>query len=186
MTNEDVYSASTDFEAMLEGCRRGDPAAQKAFYDRLAPFALGVCRRYLSDPMEAEDAMIKAMYKALSSLSTLRETPNLRAWLRRIAVNECLMILRSARDLIPLDALHAPKDESPSMPERMEADHLHTLVAQLPPGYRAVFNLYVVEGYTHREIGELLGISLNTSKSQLIHARNRLAAMWRALKIEPS
>lgn len=179
-----MHTEKPDWESIIEGCKAGQHAAQKRFYDYLAPFVQGVCRRYLVNQAEAEDAMIKALYKALVALPTLQETPNLKAWLRRITVNECLMILRSKKDFLPLENLFHPEAETTSVPDQMEADQIHKLVAELPAGYRAVFNLYVVEGYNHREIGELLGISINTSKSQLIHARRKLAEAWRALNIQ--
>lgn len=164
-----------DAVRLIDPCRRGDRQAQEAFYRLLAPMVFGVCRRYLPDVADAEDALIQAMHKALTGLDTLKDERTLLGWIRRIAVNECLMILRKRRlDLQPETELTLP-DSGPDAQHRLQAEEVLALLDRLPPGYRTVFNLYVLEGYTHREIGDLLGISLNTSKSQLIQARKRLA-----------
>jgi len=162
---------------LIEACRRGDRLAQRRFYDRYAPWVLGICRRYLSGIAEAEDAMIRSMHRALTRLGDLREGSSLRPWLRRIAVNECLMDLRSRRLLILGEEFPEVSTSSPDAFDQMAEQDLLTLLGKLAPGYRTIFNLYALEGYNHREIGELLGISLHTSKSQLAQARKRLATL---------
>ncbi len=132
--------------------------------------------RYLSDRDEAEDAMIRSMFSALTRIRSLRDPRAVRPWLKRIAVNECLMILRQKPPLSAsweeIEVAVPAKDLTSQNPEM--SDLLH-LIARLPEGYRTVFNLYVLDGYTHKEIGEMLGISLHTSKSQLLMARRKLA-----------
>jgi RNA polymerase sigma factor (sigma-70 family) len=162
---------------LIEACRRGDRLAQRRFYDRHAPWMLGICRRYLTGVAEAEDAMIRSMHRALTRLGDLREGHSLRAWLRRIAVNECLMDLRSRRLMVPGEEVPESSMTGPDAIDQMAEKDLLSLLEKLAPGYRTIFNLYVLEGYNHREIGELLGISLHTSKSQLAQARKRLAAL---------
>lgn len=161
---------------LIEACRRGDRAAQRRFYDRHAPWVLGVCRRYLHALPEAEDAMIRTLHRALTRLDDLRDARQLRSWLRRIAVNECLMDLRGRKLFTDGDVLpELPARDGDAIDHLAEKDLL-SLLESLPLGYRTVFNLYALEGYNHREIGELLGISLHTSKSQFAQARKRLAA----------
>lgn len=162
---------------LIEACRLGDRAAQRRFYDRHAPWVLGVCRRYLGSLPEAEDAMIRALYRALTRLDDLRDVRQLRPWLRRIAANECLMDLRARRIFTDGESLPEIPDANADAPGQMAARDLLALLDTLPLGYRTIFNLYVIEGYNHREIGELLGISLHTSKSQFAQARKRLAAL---------
>lgn len=148
--------------------------AQRLFYERYAPLVLGTCRRYLENDQEAEDAMVQALYKALTRLDTLHSGASLRAWLRRIAVNECLMLLRQRRPV--QDWFEDVEERTAGPQEGLQARDLIRLLDRLPTGYRTIFNLYVMEGYRHREIGELLGISIHTSKSQLLQARRKLAA----------
>lgn len=172
-----------DLTDLIEKCRRGDHQAQSEFYGILAPAVLGVCHRYLPDHLEAEDAMIQSMYKALTSLDTLRDSRTVHGWIRRIAVNECLMTLRRKKMDYVEDGLDRLSTEEPDAQEKLQAEEVLALLDHLPLGYRIIFNLYVLEGYTHKEIGELLGISLNTSKSQLIQARKKLTAWIAETKI---
>lgn len=166
-------------EVDIQACLMGRRDAQKHFYDQFAPMVLGVCRRYLSNTMEAEDAMIRTLYKALTSLESLRDITQIKAWLRRIATNECLMDIRKHKLVFTedLNAVRVIIDEQPSALDDLMEDDLLKILHRLPDGYRTIFNLYVLDGYNHREIGELLGISLHTSKSQLLQARKKLAGM---------
>ncbi len=174
-----------DLPVLIDQCRQGNRQAQARFYQEFAPIVLGACRRYLPNDAESEDAMIQSMYKSLTSLDTLRDPRTIHGWIRRIAVNECLMILRKKKlewsDDLP-ERMPAP---DPDPQERLQAREVLSLLDKLPLGYRTIFNLYVLEGYTHREIGELLNISLNTSKSQLIQARKRLASWIRPNENKP-
>ncbi|MCF8238408.1 MAG: sigma-70 family RNA polymerase sigma factor [Saprospiraceae bacterium] len=164
-----------DLPDLIDKCRQGNRQAQATFYQQFAPVVLGACRRYLPADAEAEDAMIQSMFKSLTSLDTLRDPRTIHGWIRRIAVNECLMILRKKK-LEWSDELPARMPSpDPDPQDQMQAEEVLSLLKKLPLGYRTIFNLYVLEGYTHKEIGELLDISLNTSKSQLIQARKRLA-----------
>jgi RNA polymerase sigma factor (sigma-70 family) len=166
-----------DLNKLVEECLAGDRRAQKEFYDSFAPFILGVCARYLAHRMEAEDAMILSLHKALMQMDRLRDRSNLKGWLRRIAVNECLMLLRKKHmQIVDPDQVSIHSPDPNGLTDLLTNDIL-SMLQYLPTGYRTIFNLYVLEGYTHKEIGELLGISLNTSKSQLIQARKKLAAM---------
>ncbi|MEZ5031659.1 MAG: sigma-70 family RNA polymerase sigma factor [Saprospiraceae bacterium] len=175
-----------DFPVLIEKCRHGDHQAQSEFYRLLAPAILGVCRRYLPDEHEAEDAMIQSMYKALTSLDTLRDGRTVHGWIRRIAVNECLMTLRRKKMDYREDGLEHVTTDEPDAQDKLQAEEVLALLDQLPLGYRTIFNLYAIEGYTHKEIGDLLGISLNTSKSQLIQARKKLTSWITETKLSSS
>lgn len=170
----------------IDGCRLGDRRAQRQFYARYAGWVLGICLRYLEDRDEAEDAMIRSMFSALTRIRSLRDPRAVRPWLKRIAVNECLMILRQKPPLSAsweeVEVAVPAKDLTSQNPEMSD---LLQLIARLPEGYRTVFNLYVLDGYTHKEIGEMLGISLHTSKSQLLMARRKLAR-WLGHPLNPS
>lgn len=144
---------------------------------------LGVCRRYLNRLADAEDVLMEALYKVLTRIDQYSGDGSFEGWIRRVVVNECLMFLRKNDVLQNAWELPPELDESrePGALHRLQADDLLGLLDRLPDGYRTVFNLYVIEGYKHREIAELLGISINTSKSQLILARRRLEELLRAL-----
>ena len=157
----------------IEGALKGRLDAQRGLYEALAPRVLYTCRRYFTQEAEAEDAMIRTMTTMFQQLPTIREAKALPAWLRRTAVNECLMELRRRKvEWVGADAL--PDSGSSATDSLHDREALMELLRQLPDGYRAVFNLYALEGYSHAEIAEQLGISEATSKSQLSRARQWL------------
>lgn len=136
----------------------------------------GVVRRYMKDSPAGEDVMVEAFYKVFSKLNTFKHNGSFEGWIRRIVVNECLMKLRKRKTLnlnIEVNNLQIAQD-SPSAEDNLYESDILQLLSKLPDGYRTVFNLYVIEGFKHREIAEQLGISINTSKSQLILAKKKL------------
>lgn len=163
-------------EDLINACKRQDRRAQKLLYEQFSPLMLGVCRRYVKDPMEAEDVMVEGFFKVLTKIDTYSGDGSFEGWIRRIMVNESLMHLRKnnhfqyAEEISP----NLSYQEEPTVLDKLAASEILSLLDELPPGYRTVFNLYVVEGYKHREIAEELNISINTSKSQLILAKQRM------------
>lgn len=161
---------------IISACKRGDRSAQKWIYDRYSATMLGVCRRYIKSKEDAEDVMIEGFYKVLSKIDQYSGQGSFEGWMRRIMVNESLMFLRKHNKMgyaVEIDKIDLP-DESEKALENLKVQDILNLLNELPTGYRTVFNLYVVEGYKHREIAEKLGISINTSKSQLILAKKRM------------
>lgn len=161
---------------LLNDSRRGDPAAQRRLYDRFATPMFLVCRRYLKTDAWAEEAVMGGFLKFFRSLDgfTYQSDEATAAWLRRIMVTECLMALR-ARDSFLVVAEELPDTGAgPDPLDRLGAEEIFTLITRLPTGYRTVFNLYEVEGYSHKEIAAALGISEATSRSQLHKAKQLL------------
>jgi RNA polymerase sigma-70 factor (ECF subfamily) len=163
-------------DQLIAGCRKGDPKAQKMLYERLAPKMLGVCFRYVQDREEAEHVMIGGMVKVFHKIDQYKGEGVFEGWIRRIMVNESLMYLRKHQSMsLEVDIEHA--DRAPDLDtigQLLEIEDLMRMIKQLPIGYRTVFNLYAIEGYNHAEIGKMLGINENTSKSQLSRARKLL------------
>ncbi len=164
-------------QQLIEDCQNSKPKAQKELYALYADQMYWVSLRYMSNASEAEDVVVVAFTKVFKNINNykIKGEGKLGAWIRQIVVNECLMLLRSRHnfhllhnldetvlyaDLQPLAALHA-------------ADIMN-LVAQLPIGYRTVFNLHVIEGFSHAEIAERLHIEESTSRSQLSKAKLQL------------
>ncbi len=163
-------------------CQAGRPSAQRAIYERYAPFLLGVIRRYVSNIEDAEDVMIDAMFKVLTKIDSFDFKGSFEGWIRRIGVNQALMHLRKMKQerlIVSLDEYAIPLvDESIQIEDALEAPGAFIkILDELPGGYRTVFNLYVMDGYKHREIAEMLDISIHTSKSQLIMAKKKLKAI---------
>jgi RNA polymerase sigma-70 factor (ECF subfamily) len=135
-----------------------------------------LCCRYIKDKMEAEDVLITAFAKLFERINQYKGEGSFEGWIRRIIVNESLSYLRKNKSMyVETDLEEArPVALMDTHDAKFEADDLLTLIGELPTGYRIVFNLYAIDGYSHKEIAEQLGINENTSKSQLSRARTML------------
>jgi len=141
----------------------------------------GICLRYLKHAQESEDALVESFYKIFSKIDQFKEEGSFEGWMKRIVVNSCLMKIRKKNNLnlhVDLETAYHIKEDPTAISDINHAELL-ALTNDLPNGYRTVFNLYVIEGYKHREIGEILGISINTSKSQLILAKKRMQELYK-------
>lgn len=159
-------------------------------YDRFSPTMLAVARRYTARDPDAEDVLVGAFYKVFSKISSFSESGSFEGWIRRIVVNEALMLLRKNHALKQASEIADVNPQYFATPATAsarlaEADIMRQLDL-MPAGYRTVFNLYVIEGYKHREIAEMLGISINTSKSQLILAKKRMREQLTKLGYSPT
>lgn len=174
-----ILQLFTNEGQMVKALQKGDPKAQRYFYDKYAARMLAVCVRYLTDQMEAEDVMIEGFMKVFERIDQYKSEGSFEGWVRRLITNEALMRLRTRRHIeVDIDAPEVQQQTNFEWAESMlEADDLLTLIAKLPTGYRTVFNLYAIEGYSHAEIAEQLGITESTSKSQLHRARALLQQM---------
>lgn len=159
-----------------------DRTAQKWLYERYSPLFFSVCRRYLSSREDAEEALGSGFFKVFSQIDAYQQVGSFEGWMRRIMINEALMMLRKRRNLVfPGDEAGMPEPQDTfSIHAELSAQEIMALLDELPAGYRTVFNLYVMEGYKHQEIADLLGISINTSKSQLILAKEKLKKLLTA------
>lgn len=169
---------------MVRALQKGDPKAQRYFYDKYAARMLAVCVRYLTDQMEAEDVMIEGFMKVFDRIEQFKEEGSFEGWVRRLITNEALMRLRSRRHIeVDLEAPEAQYQTNFDWADTsLETDDLLLLIGKLPTGYRTIFNLYAIEGYSHAEIAEQLGISESTSKSQLHRARGLLQQMLKEME----
>ncbi len=162
---------------LILGCKRGKLVAQRKLYDKYSRVMLGVCRRYSRSDEEAEDSMIKGFMKVFERIADYRGDGSFEGWIKRIMVHVSVDVFRQERRFSGHLSLDDPEmyifTSNPS-DQRLEVADLMALVQSLPEGQRMVFNLYAIEGYSHREIGDMLGISENTSKTQLMKARSSL------------
>ena len=148
--------------------------SQKALYDRLAPRMFPLCMRYVSDRDIAADILQEGFITLFTRLDSYKGNGSFEGWARRIFVTTALMSLRK-KDALKmseeLDAVRGMKADLPSQGQNIGYKELMKLVMSLPTGFRTVFNMYAIEGYTHKEISEMLGISETTSRTQLSRAR---------------
>lgn len=167
---------NTDSE-LLDGCLRRDSKAQAALYHKYKGRFFGICRRYTQSKEEAEDIFQDAFVKVFLNLKELRSADQLSAWIRRVVVNVCIDYYHKRITFVDITEIPemAPADwQSDSVISRMNNQELLSLVNELPDGARMVFNLFVIDGYGHQEIAQMLGISEGTSKSQLFFAKKLL------------
>lgn len=165
---------------LIEGCLAGKRKAQSELYTRFAPMLYGVCLRYASSRFEAQDMLQEGFIKIFTALSSYESKGSFEGWMKRIVINNALNHIRS-KSKQPLFTDFSEVENLPDAPygdeeivQPPDKETMLRLVQELPQGYRMVFNLYVFEDYSHKDIAEMAGISENTSKTQLMRARNLL------------
>lgn len=161
---------------LIEACRREESPAQRWLYEQYAEGLLLLCLRYIREQTDAEEVLSDVFLKCFRHIGGFRYAGpgSLRAWLSKIAVNECLMFLRRKKQLvIAVDEEQMPAEtaDTAAILEQIAARDILRYIRQLPDGYRTVLNLYVFEELSHKDIARMLQISENTSKSQLFKAR---------------
>jgi RNA polymerase sigma factor (sigma-70 family) len=166
-----------DDQKLVRDCLKGKLQAQKQLYEKYAEQMLGICYRYTRSIRDAEDVLQEGFVKVFHHLGQYKQEGELGAWIRRIMVNTALNYLKRNRKYqeemyFTEEYMHPVTTEDPEV--RLHAKELADLVRQLPQGYQVIFNLHAIEGYTHVEIGQMLGISDGTSRSQYARARNLL------------
>ena len=183
--SNDMYSQ----QDLVRDCLRGDPRAQRALYDTYAEVMLGVCCRYIRTQADAEDVLQEAFVRVFTRLGQYRGSGELGGWIRRIVVHTALNFLkRPSRIHEPLSFTEEgpePVSDLDPVPD-LEAKELAEMIRSLPAGFRTVFNLYAIEGYSHAEIASLMNIREVTSRSQYLRARAALADMIRQHHASPS
>lgn len=169
-------------ETIIRKALLNDSKAERELYERYAPKMLSVCRFYIKDLHYAEDVMVQAFTRAFDNLGRFRFEGSFEGWLRRIMVREAIDFLRSRRQLLFTEIEEA--ETLPVMVDEpdLDADLLQILIDNLPEGYRTVLVLFAIDGYSHKEIAAMLGISESTSKSQLFKARRQLQEQLSSVK----
>ncbi|MDG1298229.1 MAG: RNA polymerase sigma factor [Saprospiraceae bacterium] len=162
---------------LIESCLKGDSKSQKELFDLFAGKMFTLCKRYARTSQESEDMLQEAFVKVFNSLDKFSFKGSFEGWIRRIVVNTCLRYLE--KEKISFDDIALVEYSSSNVIQSSAIDHLAEeellrLIASLPDGYKMVFNLYVIEGYSHKEIAEMLGFGESTSRSQLVKARKLL------------
>lgn len=165
-----------DLKNIIEECVSGNVRAQETLYRMLAPKMFGVCLRYSKDFTEAEDNLQEGFIKVFTYIKNFRHEGSLEGWVRKIMVNVSLEKFRKQNLMHPVEdvSIYESRNYSNGIIEKITADELINLIQELPPRYRMVFNLFVMEDMNHKEISEVMQISEGTSKSNLARARDIL------------
>jgi RNA polymerase sigma-70 factor (ECF subfamily) len=165
-----------DLESIVNQCKKNNKQAQATLYNWLAPKIVGLCLRYMQNRDEAEDVMQDTFVKLFSNLSSYKSQGSFEGWAKRIAANTALSALRKKnqihfeRNLQVVENIEFEEEEV----EHLSLQNLLACLETLPAGYRTIINLYLIDGFSHKEIGEKLGIAESTSRSQFTRARQML------------
>jgi len=169
-----------NLEALIRALKSGSKQAEKDLFKHMRGRSLNTCRRYVRNKEDAEERMLDGFYKFFATIENFQywNDEGLYAWIKRIMINECLMQLRS-KTLFAIISENEAYDisEQDNVLDKLSNEEILNLVERLPLGYRTVFNLFVIDGYDHNQIGLILGIKAGSSKSQLFKARNLLQKM---------
>ncbi|MDZ7845559.1 MAG: RNA polymerase sigma factor [Owenweeksia sp.] len=162
-------------QKLVKQLRRGNPKAQRELYEQVAPQMLSVGRRYTGSRQDAEEVLSNALIKVFNKIDQYKGDGPLTGWVHRIVVHESLNFIKYRKNLfVEVEEEEQDQFSHQNLQDKLNAEHLMTMIGELPLGYRTVFNLCAIEGYTHKEVSEMLGIAENTSKSQLSKARKCL------------
>lgn len=161
---------------IIQGCKAGKEDAYRALVDLYADRLMGTCMRYLRDHQKAEDVLQETYILIFKSIHKYEETGNLEGWLHRIAINTCLKELRKKQRLSfsQEELVFENLSELPSVYDKFSSEVLLTMLDKLPEAYRIIFNLNVIEGYSHKEISEMLNIQSSLSRTKVTRARKML------------
>lgn len=161
--------------SLILGCKNQERAAQYALYQLYAGKMMAVCKRYLGNSPDAEDTLMEGFMKVYTKIDAFQGQGSFEGWIRKIITNEALMKIRKNHTFHPMDINETWDISTPETAlMNIRVEELEKTIEELPTGYRTIFNLYAIEGYSHKEIADLLDISEGTSKSQLSRARMML------------
>jgi RNA polymerase sigma-70 factor (ECF subfamily) len=171
-----IISLHNNEKQLIKKSIKGDQQAQKLLYEKFSPKMLGVCRQYIKDLHFAEDVMVNGFVKMFNHLGSYQYKGSFEGWVRSIMVRESISFLRKKQFVVYDDDAVEVREEvlGPISDGLLDMEYVQHLIDGLPEGYKAVFLLYAIEGYGHKEIAEMLAISEGTSKSQLFKARKML------------
>ncbi len=161
-------------EQIVDGCIKNNALAQKHLYEKFSRKMMGVCLRYCDSTEEAEDVVQNGFISVFQNIESFKATGSLEGWVRRVMVNTALTNIRKNKKLkqnIALESVEFMLPSSHHTSDSFAAKDLLKIIQTLPTGFKTVFNLYAIEGYSHKEIGDMLNISEGTSKSQYSRAK---------------
>lgn len=182
--NEMLYEPSQEEKELVDGCLKGDSRQQRLLFEKYYGRMLGVCQRYTVDRDQAKDILQEAFIKIFQKMQQFKFNSPLEAWMRRITVNTAIDRFRKNSMEPTIKELETSTYHISAEGQDVVSDIAHTellaFINELPAGYKMVFNLYIIEGFSHKEIAEQLGITEGTSKSQLAKARNYMQKLLAA------
>ncbi|HIA36263.1 MAG TPA: sigma-70 family RNA polymerase sigma factor [Flavobacteriales bacterium] len=182
--------SSTTIDKLVAGCAKGDRKCQQIIYEKFYSKMMGVCLRYASNKQEAQDLVHDGFIKVFEKIYKYNYSGSFEGWVRRIMINTSIdhyrknknIFIKENQDFANIEGEEPDQD----ILSQLRTEDIMKAVQSLSPGYRAVFNLYVVEGYSHKEVSDELGISVGTSKSNLAKAKKNLRQLFIRENKEPN
>ena len=174
-------------EMLVDACVSGSTKAQKILFDRFAPKMMAISMRYIRDKERANDVLQDAFIKVFQNLNSFKKDGSLEGWVSRIVVNTALDTLRRNKKFlnnVEIDDIHVSVIQKSEAVSKLESESLMEIINTLPDGYRVIFNMFAIEGYSHKEIAEKLDITESTSKSQYARARKAIKKLLDKYNIE--
>jgi len=174
-----------DLERIIRECIKGKKKAQEKFYDHFAPLVMGIACRYTNKELQADDIFQESFIKIFSKLEKLEKNKSVSMWIRKITVNTALdqLKLRKGIWMAPLDKIEVDDNRYSDILDHLTNEQIVNCINELSDGYKTIFNMYVIDGFSHKEISEQLQISESTSRSQLTYARRLLQEKLKKLGI---
>lgn len=170
-----VIQLNTNEKVLIKKAKKNNREAQHVLFELHAPKMLSVCRYYIKDLQQAEEAMLNGFFKLFSNIKSFKNEGSFEGWIRRIMIRESISYLRQQKKIeFSIEDTFVKEDFENNINTNIEVAEIQQLIDALPEGYKMVFVMYAIEGYKHQEISEMLNISIGTSKSQLFKARKML------------
>jgi len=162
-----------------------DRKCQRAFVDQFSPYLFGVCRRYISDSEKAKDCLQDSLVHILSNIDKYEDRGSFKAWAARITATQCLQFIRREKKHVTFDIADTTEpSEEESISDRLEIDDILKFLETIPEKYRIAVNLYIIEGYSHKEISDQLGITESSSRSLVTRARKMIVTAFGERKMK--
>jgi RNA polymerase sigma-70 factor (ECF subfamily) len=177
-----VIQLNQEVQKLIQLAIENNRHAQQLLYSKFSPKMLSVCRQYIKDIHQAEDVMIISFMKVFTHLKNYESKGSFEGWIRRIMINECISFIRTNKKLVYIEDNLSFENQITSFEDNLSVNEIQCLIDGLPEGCKMVFNLFVIDGFKHHEIANMLKISEGTSKSQLSHARKILQEQLIKLK----
>lgn len=163
-------------EQIIQGCKDRNPRFQRALVDTYASYMYGVCRRYISGREEAEDCLQESLVRVITYIDSFDGSGSFKAWIAKVTANQCLQSIRKNKKHLHLDLATSPEAAvEEGYHSRLELDDVLRFITTLPDKYRIAINMYVIEGFSHKEIAQLLSINESSSRSLVTRARRMIA-----------
>ena len=174
-----------EVDQIIYGCKNNDGKCQRAFVDQFSPYLFGVCRRYITDSEKAKDCLQESLVQILSNVDKYEARGSFKSWAARVTATQCLQMIRREKKHITFEIENSiePSEEE-SISDRLEVGDILKFLETIPEKYRIAVNMYIIEGYSHREISEHLGITESSSRSLVTRARKKIISAFGEKKMK--